>query len=238
MILARETYRKFGYWPKDLSEFSGKLVIHKCSICGMKKTSKKRNYSLVKTKTCHSCYMLNRRVSFEGKKFGSLTVLKNTLYIKGRVHYECVCKCGKRKFIEKGNLKHSRKYCSSGCTMFAEKCFVGYKEISLNKFNRYRYRAEKDGLIFNITIQYVYNLFIRQGRKCKLTGKPLKMKASTVNASTITASLDQIIPGKGYIKGNVQWVDKWINNMKSDHSQNEFIELCRQVAKYNRSNNV
>lgn len=34
MILEEETYKQFGYYPKDLSEKSGRRVVAKCDDCG------------------------------------------------------------------------------------------------------------------------------------------------------------------------------------------------------------
>ena len=49
----------------------------------------------------------------------------------------------------------------------------------------------------------------------------------------MTASVDRIDSTKGYLKGNVQWVHKSINQMKSNRTDEEFIALCKAVALYN-----
>lgn len=46
-------------------------------------------------------------------------------------------------------------------------------------------------------------------------------------------SIDRIDSNGVYEEGNVQWVDKRINMMKGTLSNEEFIELCTMVAKYN-----
>jgi hypothetical protein len=51
----------------------------------------------------------------------------------------------------------------------------------------------------------------------------------------ITASADRIDSSRGYVEGNVQWVHKWINLMKLDHSQHDFISYCAAVAIHNSS---
>jgi len=38
---------------------------------------------------------------------------------------------------------------------------------------------------------------------------------------------------KGYTKENIQWLDKHVNIAKRALEENEFIELCRLVAKNN-----
>ena len=37
---------------------------------------------------------------------------------------------------------------------------------------------------------------------------------------------------KGYIEGNIQWVHKDINMTKQSLSSEEFIQLCKDVAKH------
>ena len=46
-----------------------------------------------------------------------------------------------------------------------------------------------------------------------------------------TASLDRIDSTKGYIEGNVQWVDKIVNAMKWNIPEKYFIEICKTIAK-------
>lgn len=68
---------------------------------------------------------------------------------------------------------------------------------------------------------------------CAISGLPIRYK-NYIRDNTATASLDRIDSNKGYIKGNVQWVHKKINQMKWLFSKNEFIELCVAVAKNNQ----
>jgi hypothetical protein len=35
MILEEETYKKFGYYPRDLSRRSGKRILAACDKCGI-----------------------------------------------------------------------------------------------------------------------------------------------------------------------------------------------------------
>lgn len=48
------------------------------------------------------------------------------------------------------------------------------------------------------------------------------------------ASLDRIDSDKGYIEGNVQWLHKWVNLMKSDFTQDEFLNYCRLIIEHNK----
>ena len=46
-------------------------------------------------------------------------------------------------------------------------------------------------------------------------------------------SIDQIDPGKGYTKDNIQLICMGVNQMKSDLSMSELLFLCKQVLEYN-----
>lgn len=99
-------------------------------------------------------------------------------------------------------------------------------------------RANRKKLKFNLTGKYLWSLFLKQDRKCALSGAEICFpKAWGAKSKTlITASLDRIDSNKGYIKGNVQWVHKQINTMKMHMSDQEFINLCRMVTKNYDSN--
>jgi hypothetical protein len=94
-------------------------------------------------------------------------------------------------------------------------------------------RANRKNLKFNLNGKYLWSLFLKQNRKCALSGIEIVFpKAWGARSKTqITASLDRVDSNKGYIIGNVQWVHKQINTMKMNMSDDEFINLCRMVTK-------
>lgn len=111
----------------------------------------------------------------------------------------------------------------------------GYGEISGSKWNAVKKHLVRENrtIEFNITIEYAWNLFLLQNRKCALTGIELvfHLKKRKADDPQTTASLDRIDSSKGYIEGNVQWVHQHINIMKHHYSQEEFISMCNLVAK-------
>lgn len=85
--------------------------------------------------------------------------------------------------------------------------------------------------------QFLYDLlYVKQGSRCALTGLPIGI-SNTIKGDwhgETTASLDRIDSRKGYTRDNVQWVHKWINKMKWELDQEQFITLCEAVVKYKR----
>ncbi len=108
---------------------------------------------------------------------------------------------------------------------------IVYKGILLAVFNKIKLQAKERNLSFKISMEYVGDLFESQEGRCALTGKTLTLKKHTTDTSQ-TASLDRKDSRKGYIRGNLQWVHKDINRLKSDLHETRFIDLCKEVASH------
>lgn len=64
MILEEETFKKFGYYPKDLKSKSNKRILIKCDKCGIIRESNRENYRDL----CLSCAKKEKHLSEETKK--------------------------------------------------------------------------------------------------------------------------------------------------------------------------
>ena len=106
--------------------------------------------------------------------------------------------------------------------------FPSYREIPGCKWASYQTGAKKRKLKFAVTLEYAWDLFIKQNRTCVLSGVPI-----TFGKRGNTASLDRIDSSKGYVEGNVQWVHSEINRMKGRLADKEFVEMCQRVVKWN-----
>jgi hypothetical protein len=71
-------------------------------------------------------------------------------------------------------------------------------------------------------------------KKCALSGLELTFESDSKKSIDRNASLDRIDSKKGYIKGNVQWVDKRLNVMKMDLSLDFFLNACKMVTEYRK----
>lgn len=56
MIYHIRTYKKYGYWPKDLSPYSNKPILVMCNICKQMRTTIKCRSD----KSCTSCALIKR----------------------------------------------------------------------------------------------------------------------------------------------------------------------------------
>jgi hypothetical protein len=90
--------------------------------------------------------------------------------------------------------------------------------------------AKHRGHVFDVDIEYVWDLFLAQGKRCALSGVPLAMSRKSAAPGEAVASLDRIRSDFGYVAGNVQWVHPTINFMKHAMPQDQFVEWCQLVA--------
>jgi hypothetical protein len=139
----------------------------------------------------------------------------------------CECECGLKKSQTTSKLRRGE---TKGCTKCAHNDVKnGYTRTW---FWHVEYGAKKRGIEFRLTPEHLKELLGFQEYKCALTGLPISFADTAIghrNGET-TASLDRIDSSKGYVEGNVQWVHKHLNVMKSSLSQDQFVDYCRMVV--------
>lgn len=168
-----------------------------------------------------------------GHKCGSLIIISDpNISKKSGKYWTCQCDCGKQINVSGSQLnpKNKRSIKSCGCRRY-EKLKKGTENISGTYICNVIANAKRRKIQFNLTIEYLQSLWEKQNGKCALSG----LNISLINKKEYhnqTASLDRIDSSLGYIEGNVQWVNKKMNFMKHSMSKQEFVELCKIVAKF------
>jgi hypothetical protein len=90
-----------------------------------------------------------------------------------------------------------------------------------------------------VDLDYIYDIGAEQDFYCALTGEELEFtrggqywlgKWCNPNSCTI----DRIDSDKGYIEGNIQLITWKANCLKQHLNNSEFIEFCKDVARYNK----
>lgn len=173
------------------------------------------------------------------RQFGSWRTTNISKCVDGRhMNWQCICVCGVVKFVRSDLLKSGM---SSNCRKCngkktAKRFYTGCEELSGVYFNTLRKNAELRKLDFDLTIEYLYELFVSQDKKCALSGVSIYLNRSLGSAKIDefgvrqSASVDRIDPSIGYVMGNVQWVHSTVNYMKTDLIEEEFIEWCRKIV--------
>lgn len=118
----------------------------------------------------------------------------------------------------------------------ANATFKGYKEIRGDWPTRLNKKNLEGGYpTTDIDFEYLWDLFIKQNKKCNLSGLKLTFHGEKSEwGYERTASLDRINSKIGYLKGNVQWVHKHVNHMKNKYDHEYFIKICKLIAKKNK----
>ena len=166
-----------------------------------------------------------------GKKFGKLTVIRLNMDSVHKAWF-CKCDCGVEKSILQSHLIRGNSQ-SCGCSWnlygLSHKSWKGCGEIHKNRFTQIKSGAIKRNIEFDITIEYIWNLFMEQGKKCALSGMDIDFSKKTMEHGKKirqgTASLDRIDNTKGYIVGNVWWIHRDINWMKNTFEINYFLRV-------------
>lgn len=217
------TGKIFGNWTVLAKSKIPRKWLCECS-CGTK--YEVLGYHLLSgaSKQCRNCYGKQPLNIPIGTKNNKWTLVK-TFIKNGSTQCKCQCECGRFYTL-------SAYAFTSGSSRQCKKCanWKGFGEISATYWGRLIRGAHKRNLDFNLTIEYAWNLFLKQDRKCKLSDLNLSFIRNDKYPASQTASLDRIDSSKGYIVGNVQWIHKDINFMKQDYDQKYFISICKMIA--------
>ncbi len=174
-------------------------------------------------------------LDIKNKKFGRLTAIE-FLHFNSRHRgvWKCICKCGKETTAEASTLQSGMKT-NCGCERkkvgHNHRRWRGYGELSLTRFTAIQVGAIKRKIEFDLTIEYLWELFLKQNRTCAISGEPL-MFDTKKKLCDATASLDRIDSMGGYVVGNVQWVHKDVNYMKTYLSMKDFYRWIDKIHNY------
>lgn len=100
-----------------------------------------------------------------------------------------------------------------------------------------RRKAKERNLVWDLSEEYLWDLFQQQSGKCALSGTEIvlttkRTKHGKMDRSILTASLDRIDSTIGYVEGNVQWLHKTVNIMKQSLLDSEFISWCILIVNH------
>lgn len=164
--------------------------------------------------------------------FENWTVVRRLENKYNKTYYWCRCKCMREARVQGSSLKNGDSTgCSKCCKKKGNKSsrWKGYEEISAKILKGIIRGADNRNLEYSVSNEYIWSLYIKQNRRCSLTGLQLTFGSKEQDT---TASLDRIDSKKGYVEGNLQWVHKEINILKWAHPQEKFIEWCQWVANH------
>lgn len=171
-----------------------------------------------------------------GRKFNLLTVLsrEGKRSHAGRT-WNCICDCGNTKILTTAELNLGLTK-SCGCLrrkkMGRHHLWKGHGDISMTHWYSIEQHSKRRGrpVEFSITIQDGWSQFQKQNGVCGLSGR--KLIFDTRGKST--ASLDRIDSEKGYLVDNIQWVHKDFNILKMDWSDEELMQMVKEIYEFRK----
>ena len=102
--------------------------------------------------------------------------------------------------------------------------------------SKIRSGAKSRGIECNITLDDIWSQYLKQNKKCRFTGAELNFPSNSkemYNTQYFNASVDRIDSSKGYDIDNIQIVLKDVNKMKWDMTDEDFINICKNIARNN-----
>jgi hypothetical protein len=184
-----------------------------------------------------------------GQKFGKWEIIDTDIIPHEKTkesQIKCQCNCGFEKLVYCLTLVKGQSTacfnCGHGNKGESNSKWKGYKEVPGAFINRITNRSKKANREVEITAEDIYNLWIKQNKKCALSGLPIDFintNPGNINRKEskydliCTASLDRIDSNKGYIKDNIQLVHKDVNMIKKEYDQNYFLNLCKLITEHN-----
>lgn len=181
-------------------------------------------------------------IDLTGQRFGKWAVIelspRNSTKLP--IKFKCLCDCGKYDNVSaqnlRGGLSTQCRYCNRK-TQLRESHgnWKGYELISGTIWHAIKFSAKRRDIEFNVSIDYAWKIFLNQSNKCAISGLDIYFAETCSQhfSGETTASLDRIDNTIGYVEGNIQWLHKDINKLKSDLPQEFLISLCKTIALYN-----
>ena len=203
-----------------------------CKECGKKENlpnSRAKNYKFC-SKRCMSKNFTKIKCK-KGDKFNNWVVISDGAFRKNSHSTITVkCKCGSN-IVKDIPAKYFKDNSYLGCSECSNQPGeLGYAHITGEYWRSLKGGAKFRKLSFNVTAKQAWDLFLKQNKKCALSGINLQLNRGRKNRNKNTASLDRIDSKKGYEISNIQWLHKDINMMKNKYNQEYFIETCKKIV--------
>lgn len=130
--------------------------------------------------------------------------------------------------VRKDRSGRLRPYCQECSNSIERARYLAYKRSNPFRLKavRMKLKAKRDGVPFDLTPEYLESIWTGV---CPVSG--LEISLTTDKRDEKTAELDRFIPDKGYVQGNVNFLSRRINRIKSDITAEEAKNLASWMEK-------
>ena len=162
-----------------------------------------------------------------------------------RFYWKCQCDCGNQCIKTATYLLYYHNMASRRKAQLKQSCGCENKRISRwakldidpKHFSRIKQSAKARNLEFNITPEFIHELFYKQDQQSAITGVPLVLPKYEGRGTGLSnnpsenddyiASLDRIDSNRGYTEDNVWWIGRRENICKSNLSMTDLEDFFK-----------
>lgn len=213
------TNTRFGYSSVGLLPNSGKLVVLECESCGAEyekefRGARQRHRCLIvrqvgaiTQKRCYRCKEWRELVCF--------TPVKNEVAGVAKL---CRC-CRKEHPAVKAGVLRQRQRIRDSLNSADPIRYLKYRVKQIIS------RASAKGIAHDIDKEFMIDLWRKQYGRCYYTSILMDGMPKGGRFVWNSPSIDKLVPGLGYVKGNVVWCLMSVNAFKGDLTEAAFREV-------------
>lgn len=232
-----EVGEKFGYWEvvdnTPIVKNGHTYVKVRCK-CGKEEEKCLSDLKNGRSTGCRSCKARERSQEIKiGQKYKHWIVISGPqVNNRHKIMWQVKCDCGLSEPVWKSAWEITtptkcQQCCKCGPIVQGNNLAIKngkVGDLTLGRFNKIKRSAKSRDIEFNLTIEYLWNLFQEQRQLCAITEDYIY--------NIEEASLDRINSSEGYIEGNVQWVTQQANLSKHVMTMEQLYEFCRKVLNH------
>lgn len=203
-----------------------------CTLCGRELPKSRENFRR-NIRDGHDVYHSACRECED--QYRNMDIWKGSLLLCNKCHEYKPLDCFTPNHT-KNKYRKCYSYTCKGCTNIRQ----ANHEITLDSHSKLhrclnfrflgaRDRAVRCNIEFDITLDYIKQLWNKQEGKCALSEIPMTYSLREGRTPT-NISIDKIDRSKGYTIGNVQLVCMACNQIKSDLTEEEMYNFCKNIV--------
>jgi hypothetical protein len=206
------TLKEFGYTGDELMKNSNKPVKCVCESCGIVANKRFRE-----SNAKHICKSI---INGKKKCFKCKELKLVEEFSKNRSNFDGYQKCCKECFSNYDSVK-------KGYNKKNNILKTDLKIYLRNKTSELQRKCKRKNLEFNLTKEWLYELYEKQNGKCYFTDIEIKHNLGCHQYDSI--SVERLDPNLGYIKSNVVLSSFAVNSFKGMMTENEFKIFLEKI---------
>lgn len=132
---------------------------------------------------------------------------------------------------QNGKIYHSSRCKKCELESYRTRCNASYKKRASTLFYSLKSRCKKSGLPVSITKNDIIRQYEIQNGKCYYTGNLL----SWVSGNENIMSVDRKNNNLGYTPDNIALCSWQINKLKTNYSEQEFVQKCKEIHQFSEN---